>query len=101
MSSTTFSSPSAADSQAFWEEAQRRSFSAVRCASCGTVSHPPTASCTACGQGPMVASPVGSTGTLYASTVVEHQTDPNWPVPFTIGLVDVDGVTGLRLAAMR
>jgi len=46
----------------------------------------------------MVASPVASTGVVYASTVVEHQTDPNWPVPFTIVLVDVDGVDGLRLA---
>ncbi|MGE0306610.1 MAG: OB-fold domain-containing protein [Acidimicrobiia bacterium] len=46
----------------------------------------------------MEVTPVDGPGTLYASTVVEHQVDPEWPVPYTIVLVDVDRVPGLRLA---
>src|SRR4051794_39016469 len=80
-------SPTRLDTALFWDAAQRQSLAAVRCGACGALSHPPTARCPNCGERQPEPFPVEGKGRLYASTVVERQTDPRWPVPYTIVLV--------------
>ena len=41
--------------------------------------------------------PAGTTGTLHSFTVADHQVHPAYPVPYTIVLVDLDDVPGVRL----
>ena len=36
-------------------------------------------------------------GRLYTWTVVEHQTTPGLPAPYTVGLVEIAGHPGVRL----
>ena len=67
------------------------------CANCGTVLHVPRAYCRACGSWDGEWRPAGTTGTLHSFTVADHQVHPAYPVPYTIVLVDLDDVPGVRL----
>jgi uncharacterized OB-fold protein len=78
------------DTKGFWEAAQRKELVVRACSSCGTVLHAPTPYCTACASWDTTWRTVAGTGTVYSWSVVEHQTHPAFPVPFTLVLVQLD-----------
>lgn len=85
------------DTGGFFEAAQRHELAVCCCGSCEAVLHLPRAYCNRCGAWEPVWRPVAPTGTLHSYTVVEHQVHPAFPVPYTIALVDVDGLPDVRL----
>lgn len=68
-----------------------------RCAHCDAVLHMPVAYCRHCGslKGGWVA--VAPRGRIYSYTVVAHQVHPDFPVPYTVLLIELDGVPEVRL----
>ena len=85
------------DTGGFFEAAARGELVVRACANCGTVLHVPRAYCRACGSWDGEWKPAGTTGTLHSFTVADHQVHPAYPVPYTIILVDLDDVPGVRL----
>ena len=85
------------DTGGFFEAAARRELVIRACAACGVALHLPRAYCHACGSWDATWRRVAGTGTLYSWTVVEHQVHPAYPVPYTIVLVELDDVPGVRL----
>ena len=85
------------DTGGFFEAAARGELVVRACANCGTVLHVPRAYCRACGSWDGEWKPAGTTGTLHSFTVADHQVHPAYPVPYTIVLVDLDDVPGVRL----
>jgi uncharacterized OB-fold protein len=80
------------DTKGFFEAAARGELAVQVCAACATVLHAPVAYCAGCGSWDTAWRVVAGTGTLYSWTVVEHQTHPAFPVPFTVVLVALDDV---------
>ena len=68
-----------------------------RCDDCGAVLHVPRAYCRTCGSWDGQWRPVAGTGRLVLVDRAEHQVHPAYPVPYTIVLVDLDDVPGVRL----
>ena len=85
------------DTGGFFEAAARGELVVRACANCGTVLHVTRAYCRACGSWDGEWKPAGTTGTLHSFTVADHQVHPAYPVPYTIVLVDLDDVPGVRL----
>jgi uncharacterized OB-fold protein len=86
-----------ADTAGFFQAAARGELVIRMCAACGLPLHLPRAYCHACGSWEGTWKPVAGTGTLYSWTVVEHQVHPAYPVPYTIVLVELDEIPGVRL----
>lgn len=78
------------DTAGFFEAAAAHQLVVRACRTCQSVLHAPGAYCGACGGWDTEWRPVAGTGTLYSWTVVEHQTHPAYPVPFTLVLVALD-----------
>ncbi len=85
------------DTGGFFEAAARGELVVRACSGCGSVLHVPRAYCRACGSWEGEWRPAGTTGTLHSFTVADHQVHPAYPVPYTIVLVDLDDVPGVRL----
>ena len=85
------------DTGGFFAAAARGELVVQECANCHTVLHVPRAYCRACGAWSPAWRPAGTTGTLHSFTVADHQVHPAYPVPYTIVLVDLDDVPGVRL----
>jgi len=85
------------DTGGFFEAAARGELAMRACTKCGTILHVPRAYCRACGSWEGEWKPAGTTGTLHSFTVADHQVHPAYPVPYTIVLVDLDDVPGVRL----
>ena len=85
------------DTGGFFEAAARGELVVRACSNCGAVLHVPRAYCHPCGSWDGEWKPAGTTGTLHSFTVADHQVHPAYPVPYTIVLVDLDDVPGVRL----
>ncbi len=85
------------DTAGFWDAAREGRLVARMCATCGAVLHLPRAYCSECGRWEGRWEELPGSGRLHSWTVVHHQVHPAYPVPYTIVLVDVDGVEGVRL----
>jgi uncharacterized OB-fold protein len=85
------------DTGGFFEAAARGELVVRACSNCGAVLHVPRAYCKNCGSWDGEWRPAGTTGTLHSFTVADHQVHPAYPVPYTIVLVDLDDVPGVRL----
>lgn len=85
------------DTGGFFQSAAQGELVVRICSSCGTVLHVPRAYCRACGSWDGEWRRAGTTGTLHSFTVADHQVHPAYPVPYTIVLVDLDDVPGVRL----
>jgi uncharacterized OB-fold protein len=68
-----------------------------RCSDCDAVLHMPVAYCRHCGGFDGRWAEVAPSGRIYSYTVVAHQVHPDFPVPHTIVLVELDDVTEVRL----
>jgi len=60
------------------------------CGGCGHQQQPPRPRCRACHGADLEWVDVPQTGTVHTWTVVEHQINPHYPVPYTSILVDVE-----------
>ena len=69
------------------------------CAPQGHVLHLPTGYCHRCDTFDVTSRAVPGRGTVHTWTTVEHQVDPDFPVPHTIVLVELDDPTGVRFVA--
>ena len=78
------------DTGGFWEAARRHELVVRACSKCQAVIHAPRAYCGECGSWDGYWKPVSGKGTVYSWTIVEHQTHPGYPVPFTVVLVQLD-----------
>jgi len=85
------------DTGGFFEAAARGELVVRTCSNCAAVLHVPRAYCHTCGSWEGEWTPAGTTGTLHSFTVADHQVHPAYPVPYTIVLVDLDDVPGVRL----
>lgn len=86
------------DTEGFFAAARRGELALKFCGTCGQVLHLPRQACFACGAGDSEWCAVEGTGRLHAWTVVTHQVHPAFPVPYTIVVVDLDGLPdGTRL----
>ncbi|HEX6393446.1 MAG TPA: OB-fold domain-containing protein [Acidimicrobiales bacterium] len=85
------------DTGGFFEAAAQGVLAIRRCAGCGAALHVPVPVCPYCQCGDGRWEPAGTTGTVYSWTVVEHQVHPAFPVPYTVLLVELDSVPGVRL----
>jgi uncharacterized OB-fold protein len=61
--------------------------------------HLPRPHCSNCGASESVWRDVAPFGTIYTWTVVEHTAARAFPAPYTIALVELDEVPGVRLLA--
>jgi len=85
------------DTAGFFDAARRGELAIRRCDGCDAVLHMPRAYCHSCGGWEGRWEPVSPRGTVYSWTVAEHQVHPLYPVPYTIVLVELDDLPGVRL----
>jgi uncharacterized OB-fold protein len=96
-----FDSPIADFATPFWNGIDARELRLPRCSICGRWQWYPEPSGTDCTGGQLIWETVAQTGTLYSFSVVHRSFLPTGgqPVPYTVGMVDLDGVEGPRLVA--
>jgi uncharacterized OB-fold protein len=80
--------PSAAD-QWFWDGISNGQLLIQRCASCGTLRHPPAPMCGECHSLEWTAEPMSGRGTVYTWIVSHHPTEPD-DSPRVVVLVDLE-----------
>jgi hypothetical protein len=66
------------------------------CVPAGHVLHLPKGYCSRCDTFDVTRRTVEGRGTVHTWTVVEHQVHPDFPVPYTIVLVELDEEPGVR-----
>lgn len=86
------------DTAGFWLAAQSGEVAVCVCASCGAVLHLPRSYCHSCKSWTVEWKAVAPNGRLVSWTIAEHQVHPAFPVPYTLVLVELDDVPGVRLA---
>ncbi len=85
------------DTGGFFAAAANGTLAILHCARCGTVLHMPRAYCRTCRSFDAEWRTVTPRGTVYSYTVVTHQVHPLFPVPYTLVLVELDALPGVRL----
>ncbi len=90
--------PSVTQDNAFWfEGAQAHRLLIQRCASCGTLRHPPLPACGVCGSLDWDTVESSGRGTLYSYVVVHYPQVPAFEYPLPIGLIELE--EGTRVVA--
>ena len=85
------------DTGGFFEAARRGELAVRMCNGCDAVLHLPRAYCHHCGSWDGRWQPVAGTGTVYSWSVIAHQVHPEYPVPYTVVLVELDDYPSVRL----
>ena len=85
------------DTAGYWEAARRHELAISVCGTCGAPLHLPRAYCSRCNSWNAIWKTVTGRGHVYSWTTVEHQVHPAYPVPYTIVLVELDDMPGVRL----
>ena len=81
----------------FWAGAVKGELRLVFCLQCQHPRWPPRAICPYCGDFNLEWRRVRAAGRLYTWTVVEHQTTPDIPPPYVVGLVEIEEHPSVRL----
>ena len=90
--------PALTQDNAFWFEAARAHRLLIqRCASCGTLRHPPLPACGVCGSLEWDTVESSGRGTLYSYVVVHYPQVPSFEYPLPIGLIELE--EGTRVVA--
>ena len=84
------------DTGGYWEAARRHELAVRFCDTCGYALHMPRAYCHQCGSWEGSWKTVTGVGRLHSWTTVTHQVHPNFPVPYTIVLVELDEPRSVR-----
>jgi uncharacterized OB-fold protein len=85
------------DTAPFWEAMNERELRFQRCSGCGAFRYPVGPLCPACRSFEFDWVASSGRGHIYSYTVVQHQTHPAFPVPYTVLLVEME--EGPRLVA--
>lgn len=85
------------DTGDFWAAAKKGQLVVRECARCGALLHLPRAYCHICGSWSEQWRAIPGRGRLVSWTKVEHQVHPDFPVPYTVVLVELEGAPGARL----
>jgi hypothetical protein len=85
------------DTMGFWEGTRRGELRVLECTSCSALLHMPRAYCYECGSWDNHWKTISNLGRLHSWTVIDHQVHPDFPTPYTVVLVDLDGAPGARL----
>ena len=96
-----FDPPAADFARPFWDGINARQLRLPRCSICGRWQWYPEPSGTDCSGGQLIWHPVAHSGTLYSFSTVHRSFLPGGRdrVPYTVGMIDLDGVDGPRLVA--
>ncbi|HEU0040869.1 MAG TPA: OB-fold domain-containing protein, partial [Jiangellaceae bacterium] len=81
----------------FWTSGEDGRLRFQRCASCGTLRHPPALVCAECQSTDAEVVAVGGAATVVAVTVDHHPWHPDVPPPYAIAIVAVDEDPRVRL----
>ena len=87
------------DTGGFFAAASRGKIAVCSCGACDTVLHLPRPYCSACGANRPVWREVAPFARIYSWTVVTHPAMRSIPVPYTVALVELEELTGVRLLA--
>jgi uncharacterized OB-fold protein len=85
------------DTGGFFQAARRNRLAAKFCRACGAPIHLPRPFCPSCRSRDLEWRDLSPNGRVYSWTVVEHQVHPAFPVPYTILLIELDDMPGVRL----
>ena len=78
------------DTAPFWKAQRNHELRLQRCSGCGAFRFPVTPLCPDCRSFDFEWALCSGRGTVYSYTVVQHQTHPAFPVPYTILLVEME-----------
>jgi uncharacterized OB-fold protein len=85
------------DTAGWFRAAAEGHLAVCRCSTCDAVLHMPVAYCRHCGGFDGRWTEVAPAGRIYSYTVVTHQVHPDFPVPYTVILVELDELPEVRL----
>ena len=74
----------------FFAAARERRLVVQTCRTCGSQQQPPRPVCRSCHGNDLGWDEVPGVGTVHTWTVVGHQINPHFPVPYTVALIDVE-----------
>ena len=74
----------------FFAAAREHRLVVQTCRSCGNQQQPPRPVCRSCHGADLGWDDIPALGTVHTWTVIEHQINPHFPVPYTTVLVDVE-----------
>lgn len=78
------------DTAPFWEAQNQHQLKFQRCSACGAVRYPVGPLCPKCRSFEFEWATSSGRGVVHSFTVVQHQTHPAFPVPYTVVLVQMD-----------
>ncbi len=81
----------------FWQGGADGRLRLLRCQSCGTYLHPPTAACWSCRSMAVVPEVLSGRGVVYAFTVNHYRWLPDMEPPYVVAEVELVEQEGLRL----
>ena len=87
------------DTAGFFRAAADNDVAVLFCGTCDAVLHLPRAYCRHCGAFDPQWRTVEPSGTVYSFSVITHQVHPDFDVPYTVVLVELDAPAGVRLIA--
>lgn len=89
------------DTRPFWDACRRRELVVQRCTACEAPRHPPSPVCWRCRSFAHAWIPVSGQGTLFSYAVVHRAFLPGLEghVPYTLAVVALDDVPGIRLVS--
>jgi uncharacterized protein len=85
------------DTGEFFRAAGRGELAVCECASCGHALHMPLRWCHRCDTDEVVWRRVAPTGRIHSYSVITHQIHADFPVPYTVLLIDLDDAPQVRL----
>jgi uncharacterized OB-fold protein len=81
----------------FWQGGADGLLRVLRCQSCGTYLHPPTAACWSCRSMDVVPEVLSGRGVVYAYTINHYRWLPDMEPPYVVAEVELAEQEGLRL----
>jgi uncharacterized OB-fold protein len=81
----------------FWQGGADGQLHLLRCLSCRTYLHPPTAACWSCRSMQVVPEALSGRGTVYSYTVNHYQWLPGMEPPYVVAEVELVEQDGLRI----
>jgi uncharacterized OB-fold protein/acyl dehydratase len=87
---TRLRAPRGHDNTWWWEGIERGELLIQRCASCGTLRHPPRPMCGECQSIEWDSVPAKGRGTVYSHTIMHHPKFPGFDYPFACGVIELE-----------
>lgn len=85
------------ETEFFWTGGAAGELRFLRCQDCRTIIHPPAPICPKCLSRNLAPEAVSGKGSLFSFTINHQKWNPTVPVPYVIGLVQIDEQDDVRL----